>query len=603
MDRRQFLTGCAKATLSSYVIANASTAKAASIFSSETLSVRMRKKTTNHFPVLDKYGDQFSFALVADPQLTTQTDIGSVGGTSAIRYTQMINEINSLPLRPAFAVIDGDLVNTPTSSESWDNFIDRTLEFKPLPILVYGNHDGNRDAGFYSTFQDKQQLCNKTRDYTFSFDCGRWHFVSIPCDVQTYWDEQDIIQWLENDLYENRNRPTMVFEHEHLMPQGLTQLEWYTYNMPFRSQILDKLAKYGNVKYVVCGHVHNGIKASYKTAWTYRGINFITAPTCTASRPFGEEFSEFEAGMDQENGDTGGGYYMLFEVNKDEVTVKARLANVPDEYIYPKSFRPYQDEEPLWFKTLAEITPAAGLANGSFENDLDDWYMPYRYVGDVDPMFFWEVSSAKAHQGGKALHMRIREKSQPWAQTEMLEVYQWLNASSKPVFKFNYLVDEPSSGGGGYARIFAFSNDTMKRLFMFDWGASDSEKAQSDNMGKNSIFTATGSRGKPESFFDMANQQEAMLWALPDSNNVWHELKLDMQQIYDAVHGSNAWASLGINRLLVAVGVWTLSTDGSKNGCWFDDITLTEQTGGDTSLIDGSPLTTSGVFDTTWGIA
>lgn len=600
MDRRDFISTALKSGFGGALFA-AGSASAGSLFSNSNVKAHLGPKDANHFPRLDKIGDNYTFTLVADPQLTTDVGIGSVGGTSAIRYTQMIQEMNAMAKRPAFSIIDGDLVNTPTSTGSWDNFMSRTLEMKFLPILVYGNHDGNRDAGYYSTFQQKQQEANGTNDYTFSFDCGKWHYISIPCDVQTRTDELAILAWLDADLKKNRNRPTMVFEHEHLMPQGLTQLEWYTYNMTFRSEILDTLARYGNVRYIVCGHVHNGIKMSSKTAWEYRGMRFITSPTCTASRPFGEEFDEFTAGLDQENGDTGGGYYMVFEVTGDKVIVKARLANVEHEFVYDDAtFKQYTDQEPLWFKRIFDYQPNTALLNGSFENDLDGWMMSYRYPG---PMFEKTVSTSRSRSGGKSVLFDIKEAGQPWAQTEMLEAYQWLVSPSSPLIKLSYYRENSGTGGGGYLRIFALNNTAVKRAFVIDWGASDSEKAMSDNFGKNSFFYVSpdGRRGKPESFLLMGLDHEAMFWTTTGSTGSWHDIVLNLRQVYDGMKGFGSWSALGVNRLLLTFGVWTLSIDGSHNSCWFDDVVLTEDSG-EISTIDGSPLPLdSNVWDTDWG--
>ncbi len=606
MNRRDFLRKTLQVSAGGFVLG--SIAKAGYLLGVDGFECRLGPRSGNQFPQLDRIGDNFSFVLVADPQLTTETGIGSVGGTSSVRYDQMINEMNSMPRRPAFAVLDGDLVNTPTSTGSWDNFIDSTTSMKFLPILVYGNHDGNSDAGYYSTFQDKQEICNGTRDYTFSFNCGKWHFVVIPCDVQNTSDEAAIIDWLQADLYLNRNKPTMVFEHEHLMPQGLTQLEWYTYNRPFRTDILNALARYGNVRYVINGHVHNGIKASAKTAWTWKGINFITSPTCTASRPFGndEEFLEFVDGLDQLDGDTGGGYYMILEVNGEDVTVKGRLANVETEYIYDvNAFPEYVDQEPLWFNSIWDYTPTASLVNGSFENDYDGWMTPHRYIGDNydTRMFVSAIDSGLSRDGGKSLYMRTRQGGLPWAQTEILQYYQWVQAPSSPLLKFSYYLDTAGVGGGMYVRIYACSNTEMKHMFLLDWNATDGEKYQNRNTARNGGYElrADGRREHAAWYITLGQLQQAMFWTLPETLDTWHDVTLNMQGIYDAIKGSGSWSSLGVTKLFISVHCWSLENTGSINDGWVDAFSLTSAAG-ETSNVDGTPLATdSSVWDTTFG--
>ncbi len=613
MNRRDFLKMTLTAGAGSSMIAQ--TAKAGYILGNDSLNCRLGPRRANQFPQLDRVGDNFSFVLVADPQLNATTTMGTVGGTSSVRYDEMIHEMNTMPRRPSFAILDGDLVGSPTDLASWDNFMDSTLSMNFLPILVYGNHDGNSSTGYYSRFQDKQQECNGTRDYLFSFNCGKWHFVAFPCDVPIgTQDEIDMINWLDQDLYENRNRPTMFFQHEHLMPQGLTQLEWYTYNRPFRVNILNTLAKYGNVKYSVCGHVHNGIKASVKTAWTWKGINFITAPTCTSSRPFGtdEEYPEFVEGLDP-NGDgsgyfTGGGYYMLFDVHGEEVTVKGRLANVPDEYIYEKSFTQYTDNEPFWFKSIWGYTPTATLQNGSFENGLDGWMMPHKYVGEnpETQMYTWQIDSSRSRDGGKSLYMRTRHGGLPWAQVEILPVYQLVQAPSSPLLKFSYFRDKAGSGGGCYVRIYACSNTEMKHMFLLDWGASDADKRENRNASRNGAYDidlkGNGTRGPADWYIDLGNAQQAMFWTLPDTLNAWQDVTLNMQQVYDARKGSGAWANLGVTKLYITALCWTHDGVGYQNDCWFDAFSLT-QAAGETSNVNGAALnTSSSVYNTLYGL-
>ena len=293
---------------------------------------------------------------------------------------------------------------------------------------------------------------------------------------------------------------------------------------------------------------------------------------------------------------------MLFGVQGEKITVKARLANVAAERTYEDSdFTPYADQEPLWLKAITDYTPKTTLENGSFENGLTGWTMPYRYQSDTNSMFHTEIDSTRSRAGGKSLFLKIHEVGQPWAQSEMLEAYQWLQCTSSPLLKMSYYLNQDAIGGGAYFRIFAYTNSTMKRLFMLDWNATANEKAQSANMAKNSYYTAVGRAPLAKKFIDMGTAHEAMFWTLPNTLDQWHDLTLNLQQVYDAANGSGSWSALGINRLLIAVGVWTLENDGSRNQCWFDDVSLSAAAG-ETSNLDGSPLATdSSVWYTDFG--
>ncbi len=605
MNRRDFLRKTCQVTAGGLIAGT--TAQAGYLLSNNALECRLGPRPQNQFPQLDRVGNNFSFVLVADPQLNIYHGIGSVPGTSSVRYDQMIEEMNTMPRRPDFAVLDGDLVGSPTSAASWDNFIDSTLMMRFLPILIYGNHDGNPASGYYSTFQDKQEIVNGTRDYMFSFNCGQWHFVTIPCDVEEP-DENSIVEWLEQDLYRYRNRPTMIFEHEHMMPQGLTRLEWYTYRRPFRTALLNVMAKYGNVRYVVCGHVHNGIKTSVKTAWSWKGIKFITAPTCTASRPFGEgeEYHAFSAGLNQYNGDTGGGYYMVFEVADEDVTIKARLANVDAEYVYNSDgFPEYLDQEPLWFKSIWDYTPTASFENGSFENDLEGWMMPHKYPSNdpVSQRFKWAIDKNLSRDGGKSLYMWIREGGENWANTEYLQFYQWVQSPANPLLKFSYYLDRDGIGGGCYARVYACNDTEMKHMFLLDWNATDNDKYWNRDASRNGGYEIR-TDGRQESntwYMTLGQQQKAMFWTLPETLDTWHDVTLNMPQVYDALKGSGAWPALGVTRLFVSVHCWTNKYSGSMNDTWVDAFSLSEAAG-ELSNVDGTPLATdNSVWQTQYG--
>ncbi len=600
LNRRQFLKNTLKTGAAGFLISN------------DFLTVRLLERHSNLFPELKKYGDRFNFTLTADPQLGTTVGIGSVGGTSAVKYTDMIEEMNNMSPRPAFMIVDGDLVNVPTSQDSWDNFVNITQQSKTLPILIYGNHDGNNDTGGYAKFEDIQNTINSTSEYMFSFDCGKWHFVTIPCDIRGNIGidhEDDVVRWLDADLKQNRGKPVMLFEHEHLMPQGLSQLEWYSYRKPLRNKLLDTISKYGNVKYVVCGHVHNGIQTSVKTAWTWKGINFITSPTCTASRQFGEEYDEYIDGLPKENGDTGGGYYMIFEVEGEEVEIKAKLTNTDHKYTYDKKFKEY-DHVFLWRDNLRDLTPNSSLVNGSFENGMDGWSMEHRYVMDEDPMFYWKVSSEKSYDGGKALYLRTHEAGQIWANPELLQVHQWLTSPNNPVIDMKYLVDTEPTGSGGYMRVCAFSGEYMSQLFMVDWSGTAAEKAECLIMPQNTMYEVDtfngvpGTRGSATALIDLGEyDNKAMYWTLPYTPfDNWNVVRLNLRQAYDDMFGSGAWNSLGIDKIYLTLGQWTLYAEGSRGSSWFDGVVLREEQSGDVTSINGSALAIdSDVFYTDFG--
>ncbi len=556
-------------------------------------------KGSVRFPSFKDIGDTFRFAIFADPQ------VGPTEGGAEIylnaRRTQIeaINEINAMDPKPAFALYLGDLVNFPNKT-SFDNFENCIKHAKMQQILVHGNHDTSPP---YTLFKEVAQRVSGIDEVFFSFDLGPWHFIGLPCNlpgkkpVQQRIEKQ-MLSWLAADLRINKDRPTIVFEHLHTMPQGLTQTEFYTFRLELRRRLMDLYTRYGNVKWYFNGHVHNGIQASLKTAWTYQGINFITAPTIIQPRPFGEELPEYAQGS------STGGYYLIVDINGDDVTVKGRLVGVDKPYIYPKQFREYTDDiEPRWFKTLAEARPEKELENGNFENDLAGWQVCYRYIADEDPAYVFKTQSEIKHSGTRALYIMTQAKPPKWwANDEITEIYQNVinPRGGDPVLKACYYLRQRYSNGGGYIRIHAMRNSGLKCLMMFKLGENEYDSIYYPN------FVGCGLLGEPGGWRflqDCAKEKRAMFWDIPDATEKWHELTVNIASLYDSVCGrSGAFNTLGVNKIFVGLGTWANCEPGSRCGMYFDDIELTAAQYTVDSMVDDQPLKTdASVFETQFG--
>lgn len=533
----------------------------------------------NRLLELTRVGEDFTLALIADPQVHVKNAKNPVFISSQRKLTQIVSELNQLGSQLSFVLFDGDMVHSGVPDQV-DNFLDRMKPLKAPSVMVHGNHDGDYP---YPEFSRMQQAGNGTKKVQFSFDCGRWHFVTFPCKFGiTENNEAQILEWLEADLQANRDKPTIVFEHYHLLPQGLTALSWYTYGKSFRRQLIDQFAKYGNVRYVICGHVHNGVQTSIKTAWTYKGMNFITAPTCTASRSFGEEYPQFQAGLPQSEQDLGGGYYLLLDIKGDDAQIRGRLAGSKEEVLYPSQFTAYADQEPLWFSEVIDYQPAPKLVNPSFDQGLTGWMQPYRYVADVDPGFVTEAIAQPTYAEGQAAHLFCREKGQIWAGDELTELYQivQLPASGSPRLSVSYYPEANLLQGGGYIRICAYRDRQPSLFMMFDW--SDGYKEKSSSIPKYIYYTAEGnSRHNNKSLkrlIRLIERKQALQFDLPASPGQWHNVQIGLDTLYDnVVQQPGAFASLELDRVFIAVGVWCLPDKGSRSGAFFDALSFEPQ--------------------------
>ena len=458
--------------------------------------------------------------------------------------------------------------------------------------MVHGNHDTRPP---YTEYKELSKKINGFEEVYFSYDVGAWHFVVVPCNlVSNSENVNNILNWLEDDLKKNAQKPTMVFEHMHLVPQGLSQLEWYTFDMDLRNKFLDLLSKYGNVKYYFNGHVHNGIKASVKMGWEYKGIKFITVPTIIQARTFNEEYPEFIEGLDN------GGYYMIVNVDGDNVTLEGRLANNKNSFRYPSKYPILKaDIEPRWFKTIPEFE-AGILKNGNFSKNLNGWYKDYRYMADKDPAF---VYSQKSFKGRDAAYLFTQSKPPlAWSNDERTEMYQVVSLGNikNPLLEADYAFDQKPVDGGGFIRLTAMNNDGYEFLMFFRWGAES--EYQSDYVPRSLGFELTGKSSGWNFLSGLAKEKKALFFNVDESINNWHQLKVNIAELYNKALGeSGAYEKLKITKLYLGLATWCNKPLEAKSGAYFTNIKLSDNKNVTSSCNGNSFKISEDIFKTNFG--
>jgi hypothetical protein len=540
-----------------------------------------------HHPELAALGDSFRIALLADPQLSKDGSQNPVAANAAQTLSEAVAELNTMDPKPAFAVFVGDLVNI-FEPQSVDNFEKRVSPLEMTTVLVHGNHDSKPP---YEPFMDLQVRVNGTRAPYYSFEAGPWHMVVLPCNLQGESEtvvtiRNAMMAWLKEDLAAHADRPTMVFEHLHLMPQGLTQTEWYTFEMPVRKQIIETLTTVGNVKYVFHGHVHNGIRVSEKCSWTYKGVNFVNVPTIIASRPYGEtEVDGFAVAQQR------AGYYMLADINGADVTLTGRAAGVAAEYRYPNSFQPFDPSiEPRWLSTLPEFTPNTSLLNGGFENGLGDWLRTYRYSATHNPGFVVEAQRTSVQEGELAASVYTGSRGVDWANDEMNEIYQVVSLPSPtPMVSAAYQVPEAFKNGGGYVRIEVMRDKEFQFLLMARWGENE---AAADYLPRAIGFAMHGTMQGWRYLQELGEQKRGLYLDIDAKPGAWRKLDINLAGFYDAALGQQrAYAALGANKAVVALGTWCNKEPDSQSRACFDAVSVTSTHADQPSTLDGATLT------------
>ncbi|MBA3440867.1 MAG: metallophosphoesterase [Pyrinomonadaceae bacterium] len=214
----------------------------------------------------------FVFAVIADPQ------IGMVeNARDRHNFAQVVKAVNNLTqdVRPDFALIAGDLIQTPEDSAQLSLFDEVNKSFAMPVHTIPGNHD----------IPDKQRMVDqaavaryrKTRGSDrFTIEHGDSLFIGYNSQLWlgggAYADEQ--FKWLDAQLH-NRNRYAYVFVMQHhplyLTAAGETD-QYFNTPLVWRTRLLP-LFEQRRVTAVLSGHWHRNLSGNY------RGIEMLTTPS------------------------------------------------------------------------------------------------------------------------------------------------------------------------------------------------------------------------------------------------------------------------------------------------------------------------------------
>lgn len=529
-------------------------------------------------------GDRFCLAVLADPQ----------GGDPAVegnRPTRMkihnawieesIRQVNALDPAPAATLILGDIVD---SQGQAGNFVQMHRFFEQLqtPILyALGNHETRYRSEFtpgynmeaFNNYFAAQQAINGLDLLLYSFDLGRWHFIVWPDPLRSnFWETHPhYFDWLERDLERNRDRPTVFFQHIPIHPIGINPLINYAESVTVKRTLFDLLARHGNVRYVFSGHVHIPVKASFKTAVSYRGMQLINLPPAGyRPRAFGEE--DYAGGPCQ-------GILML-DVDGEDLRATFRTVT-EEEFVYPQQLPAFDDQRyALWLRHKWELPAARQVVNGSFEAGLEGWTPRYVYTEDDAPSNLCEVRRMPRPGSHSALYLYSRKRGydipgQDRLPQDINRVCQAVDIRhlAAPLLTFSYRIDEKGSDlqgwCGAYIRVEGFRGTAKPLDLVYSTGVA---------------FAGLGGKINRSEFSEPAHL------ALNDDPTAWHEARLHIARDCET-HTGKVYADLQVDRLVLTLGVWTINDGGDfPYGIYFDAFKLAEAAADDRSMVGGQDI-------------
>jgi predicted MPP superfamily phosphohydrolase len=560
-------------------------------------------------PLYARTGNEegLSFAILSDLHYQWQ------GAGNFTNYRDLINKLNV-----SFVVLNGDNINDDGPNlqngvriwerfdENYNKFYNEYLKTFNNNIKIYpvmGNHDpffpGQRNSRIMAELDKDEkfmfhhrELVKKCTDGRFnkefySWDEGNWHFLTFPCGGTEYLESLDIFNWMDNDLKKNQSRPTIVFMH--VPPIGIGMADSYFIDVRQKGRFLDLFSRYGNVRHVFAGHIHNGTKVSVRSARNYKGTDYIVCPThIWNQRPFGANQKY------QEELDRGVHGFIVGYLKKDHAELYSVL---PDNHRLdiPDTFEAFHYESnPVNFYPLQNLPAKTELKNVFGDKRLDGWLTNFAYNEEVNPSFIREVGKSHVKGGTTPIHMELK------ARTNINVDFQNLGQSNN-VFKYfdvkgntdkceitlSYMIDkwiwaetdlrkhnlgdQPVSGGRfryldhynmGYILIALLQKGSPVFQYELNFGRWEKGPASQAERDPNVYKYSFG-------IFDYGE------WQHPDSRksvveeitlNKWKALKLDMSR---EVPGN-----LEFDRILVSFNQSNDGLLGHEISMYFDDVVV-----------------------------
>ena len=525
--------------------------------------------------------DNFSFHIFADPQGGDPKHPASHRTRMRIHNAFIEDSIilsNSIPARPLFSLILGDIVDSQGQRENF-NVMHRYWEGLDSPVLyALGNHESKYSSTFepgydmsaFRNYFDAQNKVNGLQKILYSFNAGAWHFVVWPDPLRSYfWDNHPhYFEWLASDLKKYRDRPTFVFQHVPVHPIGISPFQAYLDYTSIRNKFVQIIIRRGNVKYVLSGHIHIPVRSSLKTACSIAGTNFITLPAAGyRPRGFGEQ--------DYFGGPTQG--IAVVDIKGKDARVRFKTV-MEEELVYPALCPEFEtDTFKLWFNNKWEVEATSQIENGDFAENLAGWMPEYVYKEDDNPSV---VCESRKVDGVNALYLynRIRGYGAP-GQDRLPQTINRISTVLKhqsaaiPVLKFRYKLDtccDLDGLCGGYLWIEGYEKSFRQFNLVYSAGMAYANPIAKRSERNHEIF-----------HFDLPNNFE------------WSDVILNIRKDFESVEDGRGFDELNIDRLVLTLGVWTLNEGPDQPfGFYVTDFELSHQKKPfDTiSSVNGSPL-------------
>jgi hypothetical protein len=472
----------------------------------------------------------------------------------------------------------GDIVDSKGQKSNYRQMLTFFKELKTPILFALGNHETayrirfqpDYDLSPFTNYFNAQRQVNNMPDLLcYSFDAGNWHIIIWPDPLRHhFWETHPhYFDWLERDLEKNHARPTLFFQHVPIHPIGINPFLHYIESVYVRRKLLDILAKHGNVKYIISGHVHIPVKASIKTARLYRGMKLLNVPPA-GFRPRGFGEADYFGGPSQG--------IAIVELRGDEATVKYQMVT-GETFNYPAMIPEFNsDDHPLWLNEKWRLRAEENFVNGEFEDGFSGWNKRFVYDEDVEPSNICEIRPVPSAMD-KALYLYCRERGYDAPGQDRLaqsvnRIAQAVKLApeSQPVIRFKYQTDpkayHPDNRSGAMVWIEGYHNSHKMTEMIYSIGKT--------------LNTMTSAHGYSGSIVH---------YDLPAAPGRWYDVALNIKTDHERHAGAQTFDALQIDRLALTLAVWTVNEgENQEIGVYFDDFRVSNES--ILSRVDNNPV-------------
>ena len=514
-------------------------------------------------------GDDFDFIAMADPQGGYPDDEKQLDTRMKIHNAfiqESVDLANKLDFKPLFTIIIGDVCDKWGYEKDLRQMNAFLSELNSPVIYGIGNHETLLRSDFgpgynmqaFDHFFAAQKAINGLDKLLYSFNAGSWHFVVWPDPLRPgFWETHPhYFDWLERDLEKYQDKPTMVFQHVPVHPAGISPHINYAESVFVKRTFLEILSRHGNVKYCLSGHVHIPVRASFKTAVSYRGIQLINLPAAGyRPRAFGEE--DFYGGPTQ-------GIAMV-HIRGTEASIQYKTVT-EEVFDYPSEFPAFDEKAyPLWLHYKWELPAEARMVNGDFKDGLQGWARRFVYQEDLDPSNICEIRPAPGNVDIPSLYLFARKRGYtapgqdrlPQDINRLCQAVE-LEKGGSPTLRFNYFIDGQLTDINGYCGAYVWIE-----------GYSLSNKVLNIMYSVNKIWVNIGGQ------YGKTRNVPTVQMGLNNRTDTWNECLLNIKEDHDSHSERLSFEELEIDRLIINLGVWNLNDgDDQPIGIYYKDFKL-----------------------------